>query len=252
MAVMDEFKEERERMKQEPFKKRMQYFWDYHKWHVIIITAAVLCIISLIYSSLNGKETAFMLALIDCSSNEGTTDEYKSELAELFNIDTNTQDIILDNSFFLSSMDTAYASSGEVFSLRIVAEELHAVLSPEDVFNRYVQNDIFRDIRGVLSPEQLAYYEDSFYYVDYAVIESEDIYNTDFTTTAFVDNANHHSPEGMKKPIAVGIYVTGTEEFQGHYYFMRDTQEVVFALPFYVEDATYALQFLDHMTGRVE
>ena len=36
MAVMDEFKEERERMKSQPFKVRFAYFWDYHKFHVLI------------------------------------------------------------------------------------------------------------------------------------------------------------------------------------------------------------------------
>lgn len=252
MAVMDEFKEERDRMKQEPFKKRMQYFWDYHKWHVIGGTFLLCCTISLIYSSLTGKETAFMLALIDCNSNEAAVSEYKEELTELFGIDTATQEVVLDNSYFLSGMDTTYASSGEVFYMRIVAKELHAVLSPEDVFNRYVQNDIYQDISKLLSQEQLEYYGDSFYYVDYAVIESEDIYNTDFAETEFVDNTDHHSPEGMEKPIPVGIYVTGTEEFQGIYYFQRDTQEVVFGIPFYVEDPTYSLQFLDQMTGRVE
>lgn len=35
MPVMDEFREEREAMKQKSFKERFLYFCEYYKWHVI-------------------------------------------------------------------------------------------------------------------------------------------------------------------------------------------------------------------------
>lgn len=252
MALMDEFKEERAAMKQQPFKKRWKYFWDYHKWHVIIATFVVLCVGNFIYSVVTAKETALMVGFIDCYSNDDAKEAYKNELIELMGIDTKTHDIVLDNSYLLSGMDTMEASFAEILGVRIMAGELDVFLSPEDIFNRYVQNDIFYDLRDVLSPEQLEYYQDSFYYVDRAVLEKEEIYETDYAETQFVDNTDHTTPEGMDDPIVAGIYVTGTEEFQHIYYFQRDTQEVVFGIPGYVEDCTYALQFLDNMSGRVE
>ena len=48
MAVMDEFKEERERMKAQPFKVRFAYFWDYHKFHVLIAAFVLFFVIDLI------------------------------------------------------------------------------------------------------------------------------------------------------------------------------------------------------------
>ena len=36
MAVMDEFKEEREALKRGTPKQKLAYFWYYYKWHVII------------------------------------------------------------------------------------------------------------------------------------------------------------------------------------------------------------------------
>ena len=35
MAVMDEFKEEREALKRGTPKQKLAYFWYYYKWHVI-------------------------------------------------------------------------------------------------------------------------------------------------------------------------------------------------------------------------
>lgn len=252
MAVMDEFKEERALLKSQPFKKKWEYFWDYYKWHVVIIAFVAYFIGSYAYNIITAKDNMLTVALIDCNSNEGTVEEYKNELMDIMEIDTKEQEITLDNSFFLSSADTMAYSIAEVFYVKIAAGDIDVVVAPDDVFNRYVQNDIFVDIRDFLTPEQIEYYQDSFYYVDRTVIESEAIYETDFAETPFVDNANHHSPEGMEKPVPVGIYVTGTEEFQGHYYFQRESQEVVFGIIGFVEDGTYALQFLDNMTGRVE
>ena len=252
MAVMDEFKEERALIKEMPFKKRFEYYWGYYKWHVLIVTIVAFFITSYVYNIVTAKEDILTVALVDCNSNEDTTEEYKNELIDLMGLDSKEQDITLDNSFFLSGADTMAYSMAEVFFVKVAAGDIDVVLAPDDVFNRYVQNDIFVDIRDFLSPEQIEYYQDSFYYVDYAVIESEAIYETDFAETPFVDNANHHSPENMEKPIPVGIYVTGTEEFQGHYYFQRESQEVVFGIVAFVEDGTHALQFLDNMTGRVE
>ena len=34
MAVMDEFKEEREALKRGTPKQKLAYFWYYYKWHV--------------------------------------------------------------------------------------------------------------------------------------------------------------------------------------------------------------------------
>ena len=252
MAVMDEFKEERALIKGQPFKKRFEYFWEYYKWHVFAVACIAFFITSYVYNIVTAKEDMLTVALIDCNSDEASAEDYTNELIDLMGLDPKEQTVTLDNSFFLSSADTMSYSIAEVFYVKIAAGDIDVVLSPEDTFNRYVQNDIFVDIRDFLSPEQIEFYQDSFYYVDYAVIESEDTYETDLVETEFVDTANHRSPENMEKPIPVGIYVTGTEEFQSKYYFQRASQEVVFGIVGFVEDGTYALQFLDNMTGRVE
>lgn len=249
MAVMDEFKEERERMKQQPLKKRLAYFWDYHKVPILITLVVVFMGASLLHSIFSKKDIALWVALIDCNSNEATTGAYKEELMNLMGLDPATQEIYLDNSFVLTGLDTMEGSNAETLSLRIMAGEIDAFVAPEDVFNRYVQNGIFRDLREILTQEQLTYFADSFYYVDYAVIESGAIYTQDFAQTQFVDNADHTSPDGMEKPIPVGIYVTGTEEFQGHYYFKKD-QTVVIGIPYYSQNVDRTMIFLNNMIGR--
>lgn len=250
MAVMDEFKEERARMKTQPFKVKLAHYWHYYKWHVIVAAAVLFFVFDYAYSVITAKDVVLQVGMIDCYSNSENTEEYEAQVAELLGIDTKKEEVFLDNSYLITL--EADITSTEILYVRLAAQELDVMMADEDTFDNYSLNDIFVDLRDYLSPEQLAYYEDSFYYIDYVEIENEDLYNVDSNLKPLTDLSNHRSPEGMEKPIPVGIYITGNEEFQENYLFANDDQEVVFGLAFYAEHPEYALQFLDYITGRVE
>ena len=48
MAVMDEFKEEREALKNGTPRQKLTYFWYYYKWHVIIALVVIIMIVSFV------------------------------------------------------------------------------------------------------------------------------------------------------------------------------------------------------------
>jgi len=250
MAVMDEFKEERARMKEQPFKVRLAHFWHYYKWHVIVIAAALFFIGDYAYQLITAKDVVLQVGMLDCYSNTKDNEPYVQQIEELLAIDTKKEEVFLDNNYLIT-MESEYTTL-EILYVRLAAQELDVIMANEDIFNDYSLNDIYVDLRTVLSPEQLDYYEDSFYYIDYDLIENEDLYAVDETLKPLEDLSNHRSPEGMKKPIPVGIYVTGNEEFHQNYMFAGDTQEAVFGLAFYAEHPEYALQFLDFISGRTD
>ena len=250
MAVMDEFKEERARMKTQPFKVKLAHYWHYYKLHVIAIGFVLFFVGSYIYNIITTKDIVLQVGLIDCYANSETPEEYTTKFEEILGIDTKKEKVYLDNSYYIS--DKTDITSTEILLVRLSAQELDVMLADEDTFDAYARNDIFVDLRDFLTPEQLAYYEDSFYYIDYAEIENDTGYTSENLLTPFVDQADHHSPEGMEKPIPIGIYVTGNEDFRNNYIFNNTDQEAVFGLAYYAEYPDYALQFLDYMSGRVE
>lgn len=67
MAVMDEFKEEREALKRGTPKQKLAYFWYYYKWHVIISVIIIGMLVSFIYQFVNRKDTAFNAVLLNAS-----------------------------------------------------------------------------------------------------------------------------------------------------------------------------------------
>lgn len=248
MAVMDEFKEERAKMKEEPFQKRWEYFWDYHKTHVIAGIFVFFLAVTFLHDTLTQKDNVFMAAFVDCVSDETKTEAYTQEVMDLMEIDTSKEAIVLDTSFHVSSANTADASATEVLMVRIAAGELDTLLSGETMFGRYALSEIYYDLREVLTPEQLAYYEDSFFYIDNAALQYD---LTDTSELDYVDSIDHTTPDGMTDPIPVGIYLNPTEEFQSIYYF-TSKEPVVFGIISNAPHIEHAGQFLDHISGRVE
>ena len=65
MAVMDEFKEERQALKNGTPKEKISYFFYYYKWHVLIAVFAVILIVSFIVQLTRNKEDALYVCMLN-------------------------------------------------------------------------------------------------------------------------------------------------------------------------------------------
>ena len=262
MAVMDEFKEERAKVKEMSLREKIDHFVFYHKVGIMLTALVVFLAVIGIYDAVTGQDSALYIAMIDCISNNysGQSGEsYETALAEQLDIDTKSYMVVLDNSFVLSAAE--YAADESVYQLpemlytRLATGQLHAFMAQESTINGWVMNDGFLDLREEMTPEQYEYYKDSFYWIDYDILEN---YELDFDTGAYVYNEDHRSPEGMKNPMPVGVYITPSEneDFQDNYTFLYD-QEIVYCLTYttHKDDEAYngtqlALDYLDILSGR--
>lgn len=254
MAVMDEFKEERESMKAKPFKARLAYFWDYHKLHVLAVAFVLFFVGDLLYSWITNKDVVFMAMLINCYPDTEQTEAFEDSISQKLGIDPDEEMITIDTSLTISGDASTDMDSTQVVAVRIAANELDVLMTDSEVFDNYISSELYYDLRDILSDEQYEYYKDSFYYTDYALIESgfyDDINLTEEDLAAL--DTDHHSPEGMEKPVPVGIYVDTTEDFDSCYRF-KQTDEVVLGIACYTEGERLerALTFLDTITGRTE
>ncbi len=248
MALMDEFKEERAQMKNQPFLKRLEYFWDYNKLPVLLGLFLVIMVSSILYNALTQKEVGLWVAMVDCIQDPTPAEEYRANLIEKLGIDTSEYDVRLDTSYQISATtDSGDSSLAEALSVRVATGEIDVFLADETFFSSYAVSDVFVDLRTVLTSEQLAKYADNFYYIDYARIEEE---ATDpiAKDLMYLSEMQPHNPETMEKPIPIGIYVTPTEEFKKSYYFSKK-EDLVFGIVFNHGDINYITTFLDTMSG---
>ncbi|MCD7737466.1 MAG: hypothetical protein LUH58_00245 [Lachnospiraceae bacterium] len=256
MAVMDEFREERDKIKHGTFKEKWKYFWDYYKWHVIGGTLGLIMVIWIVYDVTHQNESVLYVAFLNCASVYDTS-EYVASVEEYLGVEDG-QALTIDSSLDLTDDNTEAYYSYETLAVRIAANELDVMVAEEEFIYGYASGDSLIDLTTVMTEEQMERYSDYFYYIDYALIESGYYDNEElsYEDLVFEGTAGHVSPEDMEQPVAVGVYISTTNEpgdyvctsaeFNQNYYY---SEPAIFTLMCYSEHTEAALQFLDFICG---
>ena len=227
MAVMDEFKEEREALKNGTPKQKLTYFWYYYKWHVIISVIIIGMLVSFIYQYVNRKDTAFNTVLLNASLLDQMSSEqpdFIADFAEKEGIDLNTSDITFDTSIRIveDSMDETSVTSTQKLMVYVAANELDSMITDFDSFQKYANSSLFYDLRDILTEEQLQALEPYFYYVDREVVLAIEAANDDLNTDYTPEYPDPLHPEEMQDPVPVGICLTRCKDLTDNYYFRGD------------------------------
>lgn len=250
MPVMDEFREEREALKNGTLKQKFNYFLDYYKWYVVVAVLILIFAGSLIYQTVTRKERGIYCVLLNAYGTE-QSDEYPLLFGEYAGIDPDTYDIIFDNSMFLNSSDIASYDENTVATTQklmvlIAARELDTLTASESTINSYAYNDTFYDLSALLTKDQYEKYEPYFYYMDRAVLremEEMEVGSDDYVSIP--DYPSPRNPESMEEPVPVGIYLDEAPGIKEHYLFTDETVIVtVLANTEHTENAVKYIDFL--------
>ena len=158
MAVMDEFKEEREALKNGTPKQKLAYFWYYYKWHVIIALVVIIMIVSFVKQLTDRKDPAFYAVMLNASLLDQMTSEqpdFVTDFAEKEGIDLNTSDITFDTSIRIveDSMDETSITSSQKLMVYVAANELDCMITDFTSFQKYANSSMFHDLRDILTDE---------------------------------------------------------------------------------------------------
>lgn len=247
MPVMDEFKQERENIKNGTPKQKLTYFWDYYKWHVIIGVIVIIAVVSFIHQMATRKETAFYALMLNATEYNYLEDTSVNTAAftEYAGIDENKYQVIYDTSVQIGTEAGDDYNSAQKLMVYIAAAELDVMVSDSDSLLKYAYQGQFRDLRDFLTKEQLAEYEDSFYYVDGAVIAeieaASDAYNFDYEP----EYGDPRRPEDMEEPIPVGIFLNESNPLLKDYYFRGD--DVVVSVLINTQRPELSSEFIDFL-----
>lgn len=247
MAVMDEFKEEREALKHGSPKQKLQYFSYYYKWHVIVSVAVIVLAVSLIYEIATKKEEAFYSIFLNCSELETAT-EYNQGFLDYVGIDTEKYDALFDSSLFIStmSMDETTMASQQKLMVYIAASQIDVIAGGTEVFEQYAYNENFYDLRELLSEEQIAKYEPYFYYIDQTVAtqREEASYNLDLENIP--ETPDPARPELMEDPVPVALYIDECQGLMDNYRFTSG-DHVVLGVVVNTTRPELALEYVDYL-----
>lgn len=253
MAVMDEFKEEREALKHGTPREKLAYFWYYYKWYVIIGVIVIAMIASFIQQYLNRKDTAFYAVLLNASLLDQTATEqpdFITAFADKEGIDLAKNEITFDTSIRVveDSMDETSVTSSQKLMVYVAANELDTMITDLDSFQKYANSSLFYDLRDVLTEEQIQTLEPYFYYVDREVVlaieAASDQLDSDYTPTY----PDPFHPEEMQDPVPVGISLTGCTDLTDNYYFRGDG--IVMGIYANAEHAQTAVDLAEYLLNK--
>lgn len=249
MPPMDEFKEQREAIKNADFKTKLKYFLYYYKWHTVVAISATILLIVLIHDIVTQKEDIFFATMLNCDvSGEENYTAFQQAYAEYAEIDTEEYDIKMDYSinFNQDALTELTMSATQRLMVYTAAGELDIIVGGSDIFPEQANQGMFSDLRDILTEEQLTKYEPYFYYVDQAIIDEwYEIADTNDPYAVYPDMPDPLKPEEMGNPIPVGLLVTDCDKLTNTYYFNGDYTAL--GIMVNAPHLEHSLKFIDYL-----
>ena len=172
MAVRDDIKAQREKLKGAPFRKKAAYYLYYYKIHIVVIALIAIVAASIIHSQVTTKPAVFTAMFINVENTHTTDDTdqlLEKKVADIAGIDTSKNSVDMDMTSTLTpggardQMDLGILSK---IQARTMNKELDVMAADAWNFNYLAGQAYFTDLRTVLSDKELARYSDDIYYVD--------------------------------------------------------------------------------------
>lgn len=210
MAVMDEYREEREAIKTAPFSKKVEYFFDYYKWPTIAILLAALAVVGFVYEMATAKDTVLYAAFIN-SYTEGDEDIYIAEdFAEVLGADTKKEEVIIDMTYFLDyvEVDTDHATFLQKLVTLVAAKTLDVGSADENSYANLAYSGMFMELEAYMTADEIAAYDGDIFYIDQAVID--EVAELDYVSSNeenYPEYTYSTNPEDLEDAVAVGLVV---------------------------------------------
>jgi ABC-type Fe3+ transport system substrate-binding protein len=223
MAVRDEIRQERAKLKGKGFKAHLEYFWDYYKIHTIVGIIVLITLITVVKDITGKKPYALYAMMLNCQG-AGVQEALQTGYTEYAGIDTSKEDTVIDtfNTFAIANMDSSTIATGEKIMAFLAAGDLDILVADYSSFAHYAGQETFADLRTIFTEDELAAFGDDIYYVDRGYMDylASDAYSQ-FITTGEYDKDNVYAVmaaehdetgevppqaiEDMQEPIPVGI-----------------------------------------------
>lgn len=245
MAVMDEFKEERANIKNQPFKKRLEYFWTYYKWHVLGGLFAAMVVIMLIHDLLGKTEDVLYGVLLNANSTK-IEETLADDFAAYLGIDTDKYSVVFNSGLRMSEQfDANSIDASEFLSVYIATGDLDITVMDPYNFRKYAYTNTYKDLRDCLDDKMLDFFSDKLYYVDLALVKEVEARSQAHLSVEDLVFPDPSHPEEMTDPIPVGIDIGCSSRFTDAYYYQ--SEQIYLGIVMNSDSADIAVRFLEFL-----
>ncbi|MDD3369592.1 MAG: hypothetical protein PHP50_12050 [Lachnospiraceae bacterium] len=178
MAIRNDLKEQRDKMKNRSSKEKIAYFWEYYKWWVILPLLVVIGLSYLIFTFVTKKGDAFGAIFLNSGGSPAAEELLSEAFADELNLDTKHYRCSISCSSMDPTMESEYDYNT---SMKIVAMaqtgELDVMVCDPVSFQSYSENEAYADPASYLPDDLMEQYKDNLYY-DEKTGEATGIYIT--------------------------------------------------------------------------
>jgi len=249
MALMDEFREEREKVKNGTLKQKFSYFWDYYKWYVIVPVIIIGFVGSTIYQKITAPEIILNGVLLNVYNTESNsvTQEIINEFSKEQNIDTKEFEVTLNTTLHYTADDTSGTANYESVQALMAwtaAGNIDFIGGDHDSLTKLAYNGYFVDLREFLSKDEFKKYKPYFLYMDADVTKAlnnsleNDVDPNSITIPECTD------PDSMKDPIPVMIDFSKNAKLSKIY---ADADSLALGIAANAPNKDRLLEFLDFL-----
>lgn len=148
-SLRDEIKLAQRKMKSQPLSKKLSYFWEYYRLHLLIVLSLLFLIISFASSLLSKKDCVLHIACIN-SFLPDTASFSPQSLEEHLDVDPASEEVVIDSSLYITDSMPQFrmASEQKLFSLT-AAGELDLILCDEELFVTLAHEGYFHDLSSL-------------------------------------------------------------------------------------------------------
>ncbi|MCR4643417.1 MAG: hypothetical protein K5697_15495 [Lachnospiraceae bacterium] len=226
---MDEFQEERDKIKKAPLKAKLKYFADYYLLKTLIILGVAALVIGVVVTIVTKKDNVLYVTLVDFSDIGLAENEIQRPFTQLYVADPKKEEITLD-CILQSDASRAESSEPAVYGISyedemrltmLLANDVDLLIAGTDIIEKYGANDYLMPLQGVYDQAQMEEFEKEgrIYYIDGE---------------------------------AMAVRLEGVELLRQNYVYIgpgRDQAEIYAAFPFGGDHRDMALHFIDFIRG---
>lgn len=155
-------------LKAMPPKKKVEYIWDYYRWHIIITIAVVAAVISLIHHYVTYVDPLLNVIMINsyADMNYDIHDGFQ-EFFDQQGCELDVEDAVsISSNLYFTEEDTEGTNYQymQVLMAMIAAGDQDLFFGTGDIYLSYAEEGVLMDLSTLLSEETLEKYEDCLIY----------------------------------------------------------------------------------------
>lgn len=158
---------EKEKLKGLPWNKKISYFWDYYRYHVLLFIVLAAFISYAIYTFTKPKvEPRLYTAIVNNTVDTQIWDEYAEKMDEHLKLDTVSENVVLNYNFQYNGSPEYEVNSRQAFAIYLAASEIDVIIAPLSEFSNYVDKGFFTPLSDQLPTDLYSSLTDRFYLAD--------------------------------------------------------------------------------------